>query len=48
MPATEWEKVLDELDELDDIRAYDVAKEKSSEKVPFEQAVREIQQDYEA
>lgn len=46
LSVAEWEKVVDELEELDDIRAYDVAKEGSAEKLPFEQAVREIQQDY--
>ena len=40
----EWEKVLDALDELDAIRAYDEAKSQSSEPIPFEQAVREIQE----
>jgi len=48
LPLAEWERILDELEELDDIRAYDLAKEQSAEKLPFEQAVREIQQDYEA
>lgn len=48
LPVAKWEKVVDELEELDDIRAYDVAKEGASEKLPFEQAVREIQQDYKA
>ena len=48
LPMAEWEKVIDELEELDDIRAYDAAKEQAPEKLPFEQAVREIQQDYEA
>ena len=40
----EWEKVLDALDELDAIRAYDKAKSQSSEPIPFEQAVSEIQE----
>lgn len=26
LPLTEWEAVVEELEELDDIRAYDVAK----------------------
>jgi hypothetical protein len=33
----------EELEELDDIRAYDEAKAQPSEPVPFKQAVREIQ-----
>ncbi|MCG3197189.1 MAG: hypothetical protein GHCLOJNM_01674 [bacterium] len=41
----EWERIVDELEELDDIRAYDAAKAKSQEAVLFEQAVREIQEE---
>lgn len=48
LPVAEWEQIVNELEELDDIRAYDLAKEQSAEKLPFEQAVREIQQDYKA
>jgi hypothetical protein len=32
------------LEELDDIRAYDQAKAGQQETIPFEQAVREIQE----
>jgi hypothetical protein len=46
LPVAEWERVVDELEELDDIRAYDTAKNDSSEKLPFDQAVREIQEEY--
>ncbi|MEI6563221.1 MAG: hypothetical protein WCO42_02810 [bacterium] len=42
LPVVEWEQIVDELEELDDIRAYDQAKASSQEKIPFEQAVREI------
>ena len=45
LPVEEWEKVLDELEELDDIRLYDVAKQDAEEAVPFEQAIKEIDQD---
>ena len=38
----EWEQVLEELEELEDIRAYDSAKSGSQEAVLFEDAVREI------
>ena len=37
LPVEEWEKVVDELEELEDIRLYDAAKE---------QAVKEIEQEY--
>lgn len=48
LSAAEWEKVVSELEELDDIRAYDAAQPHAADRLPFEQAVREIQQDYEA
>ena len=44
LPVVEWEQVVEELEELDDIRAYDQAKAGSQETIPFEQAVREIQE----
>lgn len=44
VPVSEWKQILDALEELDDIRAYDEAKSHSSESVPFEQAVREIRE----
>jgi hypothetical protein len=44
LPLTEWEHIIEELDELDDIRAFDAAKTDQQETVPFEQAVREIQE----
>ena len=34
--------IVDELEELDDVHAYDQTKASSQEKIPFEQAVREI------
>lgn len=43
VPISEWERILDALEELDDIRAYDDAKRDSSEAIPFEQAVSEIE-----
>ena len=44
LPLAEWERIVEELEELDDIRAYDQAKTGPQEAVPFEQAVREIQE----
>ena len=46
LPVAEWARVVEELEELDDIRAYDAAKAESSEQIPFELAVREIQEGY--
>ena len=44
LPLADWQRVLEDLEELDDIREYDEAKGRLSEPVPFEQAVREIRQ----
>lgn len=46
LPIAEWECIIDELEELDDIRSYDTAKSGSQESVSFEQAVCEIQSEY--
>jgi PHD/YefM family antitoxin component YafN of YafNO toxin-antitoxin module len=48
LPVSEWDQIVSELEELDDIRAYDAAQPHSDDRIPFEQAVREIQEDYEA
>jgi hypothetical protein len=44
LPIPEWEQVVEDLEELDDIRAFDLAKSGSEEAIPFEQAVREIEE----
>jgi len=41
----EWSQVLEALEELEDIRAYDAARAGSQETVLFEEAVRQIQGD---
>jgi PHD/YefM family antitoxin component YafN of YafNO toxin-antitoxin module len=38
-----YQKLLDALEELESIRAYDAAKESGDEIIPFEQAVNEIE-----
>jgi hypothetical protein len=44
IPYAEWKNIVEEMEELDDIRAYDRAKtETEDEAVPFEQAVKEIE-----
>jgi PHD/YefM family antitoxin component YafN of YafNO toxin-antitoxin module len=43
LPLAAWQQIKEELEELDDIRAYDEAKAQPSEPVPFKQAMREIQ-----
>lgn len=41
----EYQRMLAELEELETIRAYDAAKAAPDEAIPFEQAVREIEQE---
>ena len=48
LPVAEWEQIVEDLDELDDIRAYDAAKSSPQEAVALEQAVREIQEGQDA
>lgn len=43
IPAAEWEEILEALEDLDDIKAYDMAKAEGQEAVPFAQALREIE-----
>lgn len=38
----QFQQMMEELEELDDIRAYDEAKASEGETVPFEQAINEI------
>jgi hypothetical protein len=40
----QFQQMLEELEELDDIRAYDAAKASGDEAIPFEQAMAEIAQ----
>lgn len=40
----QFRQMMEELEELDDIRAYDAAKVSGDEAIPFEQAVQEIRQ----
>ncbi len=45
VPVAQWDHIQSELEELDDIRAYDAAKASDDESIPFEQAVTEIKSD---
>ena len=42
LPYSEWNKVLADMEELDDIRAYDRAKARGDEAIPFEQAAKQM------
>ncbi len=48
LPFAEWERIVEDLEELDDIRAYDKAKAGSQDTVSFEQAVGEIREAYDS
>ena len=38
----EWKKILEDLEELDEIKAYDLAKSQPSEPIKFENAVQQL------
>ena len=44
LSAKEWNQILDELEELDDIRAFDQAVAEDSKSIPFEKAIAQIEQ----
>ena len=46
LPLDEWVRIIEDLEELDDIRAYDTATSEPDEAVPFKQAVEEIRTKY--
>ena len=43
MDVKEYEKLMEDLEELDDIRAYDAAKQSGEAPIPFEQMAKNIQ-----
>ena len=43
MPIDQYNKLLDQLEDIDDRRAYDAAKAEEDEIIPFDQAVNEIE-----
>ena len=45
LDIADYQRLLEELEELACIRAYDAAKSSGDEAVPFEQAVAEIERD---
>jgi hypothetical protein len=44
LDISEYRKILEELEELESIKAYDIAKQSGDEVIPFEQAIMEIEQ----
>jgi PHD/YefM family antitoxin component YafN of YafNO toxin-antitoxin module len=45
LPMEDYRRLMEDLEELESIRAYDAAKQSGDQAIPFEQAVREIEQD---
>ncbi len=43
LPIDQYNKMLEQLEEIDDIKAYDAAKAENDEVIPFDQAVNEIE-----
>jgi len=43
LDIAEYKEILEDLEELASIRAYDAAKASGDEAIPFEQALQEIQ-----
>ena len=39
----DYEKIMEDLEELEDIKAFDRAKTRKSEPIPYEQALTEIE-----
>ena len=44
MPIEQYDKMMEQLEEIDDVRSYDAAKAEEDEVIPFDQAVREIEE----
>jgi hypothetical protein len=45
LDIAEYRRLLEDLEELESIRAYDAAKASDDEVIPFEQAVTKIERD---
>ncbi|WP_022669561.1 hypothetical protein [Hippea alviniae] len=43
LPIEEYERMCEDLEELESIRAYDLAKNSSDEEIPFEKAIEGIE-----
>ena len=43
LDITEYREMLEQLEELESSRAYDLAKASGDEAIPFEQAIQEIE-----
>lgn len=44
LPINQYNSMLEKLEEIEDIRAYDLAKASDDEIIPFDQAIKEIEE----
>ena len=44
LPIDDYNRMLEQLDEKDDVKAYDDAKASGDEVIPFDQAIKEIEE----
>lgn len=40
LPMSDYEKILDQLEELEDIKAYDDSKKRNEETIPLREAIK--------
>jgi hypothetical protein len=40
LPMSDYEKILDQLEELEDIKAYDDTKKRNEETIPLREAIK--------
>ncbi len=45
LELSEYQKMVEELEELESIRAFDAAKKSQKKVIPFEEAIKEINRD---
>jgi hypothetical protein len=48
LDIADYERLLEALEDLEDLRVYDEVKAAKEEMIPLEQAIREIEEDYKA
>ena len=48
MPIDQYNKMMEQLEEIDDIKTYDTAKANNDEIIPFDRAVDEIEAERES
>lgn len=44
LPMEDYQKLLEMLEDIEDVQAYDLAKNSGDEVIPFDQSIREIEE----